>query len=181
MDNWKEEICTEMWKIIRSHNSNRTERIEAAKVICAVNGVLLPDVDERYLSATASVKLRRAKAALVESMLFDGKLPKLRAEQDDTAVSEPIAAPIKPAVKTPAPTVPAKQLNYFEQQAIEKERAEAEQAEPDPLEVLGEQEAQARAVPAPISEPIPAPKPRDTGEPFNQDPDPSSSKLSPLC
>jgi len=30
VDNWKEEICTEMWRIIRSHNnSGRTERIEA--------------------------------------------------------------------------------------------------------------------------------------------------------
>ena len=130
VDNWKKEICTAMWRIIRSHNSDRIERKEAAKVICAINGVLLPDVDEGHLSATASVKLRRAKAALVESILADGKLPKLRAERDDPAVSEPIAAPDQANRQDSCSDRSCQAVELFRTAGHRTERVKAEQAEP---------------------------------------------------
>jgi hypothetical protein len=132
--NWKETVSTEMLKMLTNRNANRYERIEAAKLLCALNGVLLPDVDERYLTATASIKLRRAKASLVEPMLVDGKLPKIKANQDGTDNDSPGPAP---TAKTAPPTPnAAKPLSYFERQDLESKTAA--QAEPDLYQQAGE-------------------------------------------
>lgn len=58
-----------MFTIVEDPRASRIEKIEAAKVIAAIAGVLLPDTSEGLLSTRQAVELRQAKAAIVEKML----------------------------------------------------------------------------------------------------------------
>jgi hypothetical protein len=58
-----------MYAIVEDVRASRIERIEAAKVIAAVSGVLLPDTSEEFLSTRAAVQLRQAKEAIVQKMV----------------------------------------------------------------------------------------------------------------
>jgi LPS O-antigen subunit length determinant protein (WzzB/FepE family) len=57
-----------MYAVIHDPRSNRIEKIEAAKVIAACSGVLLPDTSEALLSTRQAVELRQARAAIAEKM-----------------------------------------------------------------------------------------------------------------
>lgn len=58
-----------MAAILADPRSNRIERIEAAKVILSCHGVLLPDVDESFLSVRQLTQLRAWKRQTVEKVL----------------------------------------------------------------------------------------------------------------
>jgi hypothetical protein len=57
------------WEIITDPKANRIERIEALKLIAAAKGLLLPDVNEQWLSVRQVAQLRRIKQQLVEKVL----------------------------------------------------------------------------------------------------------------
>lgn len=57
------------WSIVLHPKANRIEMLEGLKLVCAVRGILLPEVSERFLSTQQAVQLRQAKAALVEKAL----------------------------------------------------------------------------------------------------------------
>lgn len=57
------------WQIATDPRASRIERIEALKLVCAAKGILLPELDERFLSVKQITQLRRAKQALVEKAL----------------------------------------------------------------------------------------------------------------
>ena len=57
-----------MFGIVEDQRSRRIEKIEAAKVIAACSGVLLPDTSEAVLTTVQAVQLRAAKQAIVERM-----------------------------------------------------------------------------------------------------------------
>ncbi len=58
-----------MYAIVEDPRASRIEKIEAAKVIAAIAGVLLPDTSEEFLSTRQAVQLRQAKEAIVTKML----------------------------------------------------------------------------------------------------------------
>jgi hypothetical protein len=58
-----------MYSIVEDPRASRIEKIEAAKVIAAIAGVLLPDTSEGLLSTRQAVALRQAKKTIVEKML----------------------------------------------------------------------------------------------------------------
>jgi hypothetical protein len=57
------------WEIITDPKANRIERIEGLKLIAAAKGLLLPDVNEQWLSVKQVAQLRRIKQELVEKAL----------------------------------------------------------------------------------------------------------------
>lgn len=57
------------WEIVTDPKANRIERIEALKLIAAAKGLLLPDVNEQWLSVRQVAQLRRIKQQLVEQAL----------------------------------------------------------------------------------------------------------------
>lgn len=62
-------IAYEAWRIVTDPPANRIERIEALKILCACKGLLLPDVNEQWLSVRQVAQLRRIKQELVEKAL----------------------------------------------------------------------------------------------------------------
>jgi hypothetical protein len=64
-----QKIREEAWRIVLEPRASRVERLEALKLIAACKGVLLPDIDERWLSAKQVCQLREAKRALLEKAL----------------------------------------------------------------------------------------------------------------
>ena len=59
----------EMFKIVEDPRTSAAAKIEAAKVIAACAGVLLPDTSEAFLSTKQAVQLRQARQAIAERML----------------------------------------------------------------------------------------------------------------
>jgi hypothetical protein len=57
-----------MFVVIEDVRASRIEKIEAAKVIAACSGILLPDTSETFLSTRQVVELRAARQAIVEKM-----------------------------------------------------------------------------------------------------------------
>lgn len=57
------------WSIIAHPHASRLEKIEALKLIAACKGVLLPDINEQFLTAKQVAQLRIAKRTLVEKAL----------------------------------------------------------------------------------------------------------------
>lgn len=62
-------IADEAWKIVSDPRSNRIERLEALKLIAATRGLLIPELDERWLTVRQVAELRRIKQQLVEKAL----------------------------------------------------------------------------------------------------------------
>jgi hypothetical protein len=62
-------ISYEAWRIVTDERSNKIERIEALKLIAACKGLLLPDINEQWLSVRQVAQLRRIKQELVEKAL----------------------------------------------------------------------------------------------------------------
>jgi hypothetical protein len=62
-------LADEVWKIVLDPKSSRIERIESAKIIAACKGVLLPCMDEQFLSVRQIIQLRRIKEELTEKAL----------------------------------------------------------------------------------------------------------------
>jgi hypothetical protein len=62
-------LADEVWKVVLDPRANRIERIEAAKLIAACKGVLLPCMDEQFLSVRQITQLRRIKEELTEKAL----------------------------------------------------------------------------------------------------------------
>lgn len=58
-----------MYAIVEDPRASRIEKIEAAKVVAACAGVLLPDTSEGLLSTRSAIALRQAKAAIVDKMV----------------------------------------------------------------------------------------------------------------
>jgi hypothetical protein len=63
------QIAEAAWNIVRDPRSSRIERLEGLKLIAGCKGVLLPDVDERWLTVRQVTQLRRIKQELVERVL----------------------------------------------------------------------------------------------------------------
>jgi hypothetical protein len=57
-----------MYSIIANPRASRIEAIEAAKVIAACSGVLLPDTNEALLSTRQAVELRAARAEIADKI-----------------------------------------------------------------------------------------------------------------
>ena len=57
-----------MLAIVEDPRASRIEKIEAAKVIAACSGILLPDTSEALLSTRQAVELRAARQAIAEKM-----------------------------------------------------------------------------------------------------------------
>ena len=62
-------IADEAWKIVLDARSARIEEIEALKLIAAARGVLLPDINEQWLTVRQVCQLRKARQELVEKAL----------------------------------------------------------------------------------------------------------------
>lgn len=62
-------IRSEAWAIVTHPAAKRFEKIEALKLICATKGVLVPDLDERFLTVKQVLQLRTAKSRIVENAL----------------------------------------------------------------------------------------------------------------
>ena len=62
-------IAAEAWSIVADPRASRIEKLEGLKLIAASRGVLLPDVDERWLTVRQVCQLRQAKQALLEKVL----------------------------------------------------------------------------------------------------------------
>jgi hypothetical protein len=69
MKNELRRLADEIWKVVLDTRASRIEKLEAAKVICACKGVLIPEVNEEWLSAKQIVQLRRLKHELVQKAL----------------------------------------------------------------------------------------------------------------
>jgi hypothetical protein len=62
-------IADEAWKIVTDARASRMEKLEGLKLIAATKGVLLPDIDERWLTVRQVCQLRMAKKTLLEKAL----------------------------------------------------------------------------------------------------------------
>ncbi|HZQ90368.1 MAG TPA: hypothetical protein VFA60_01090 [Terriglobales bacterium] len=62
-------IADEAWKIVLDTRSTRIEKLEALKLIAACKGVLLAELDERWLTVKQVCQLRQAKQQIVERVL----------------------------------------------------------------------------------------------------------------
>jgi hypothetical protein len=62
-------IRSEAWGIVAHPAAKRFEKIEALKLICATKGILIPDLDERFLTVKQALQLRQAKSRIVETAL----------------------------------------------------------------------------------------------------------------
>ena len=62
-------IAEHAWLIVLDPRSSRIERLEALKLIAGCKGVLLPDINEQWLSVRQVTQLRRIKQELVERVL----------------------------------------------------------------------------------------------------------------
>lgn len=62
-------IADEAWKIVSDPRANRIERLESLKLIAATRGLLIPELDERWLTVRQVAELRRIKQQLVEKVL----------------------------------------------------------------------------------------------------------------
>src|SRR6478735_6826934 len=57
------------WAIIADPRSNRIEKLISLSLIASAKGMLLPTLDERFLSVRQVCQLRRIQQALVERVL----------------------------------------------------------------------------------------------------------------
>ena len=62
-------IRSEAWAIVTHPAAKRFEKIEALKLICATKGILVPDLDERFLTVRQALQLRQAKSRVLENAL----------------------------------------------------------------------------------------------------------------
>jgi hypothetical protein len=62
-------IAEEAWKIALDPRASRVEKLEGLKLIAATKGILLPDIDERWLTVRQVCQLRNAKQRLLEKAL----------------------------------------------------------------------------------------------------------------
>ena len=62
-------IAEEAWKIVTDPRANRIERLEALKLIAATRGLLIPELDERWLTVRQVAEMRRIKRDLIEKVL----------------------------------------------------------------------------------------------------------------
>ena len=62
-------LKNEMFKIVEDPRTSVFAKIEAAKVIAACAGILLPDTSEAFLSTRQAVELRQARQTIAERML----------------------------------------------------------------------------------------------------------------
>lgn len=62
-------MADEAWKIALDTRASRIEKLEALKLVAAAKGVLLPELDERWLTVRQVTQLRQAKQQLVEKVL----------------------------------------------------------------------------------------------------------------
>ena len=58
-----------MSAILNDPKATRVEKIEAAKVLAACQGVLLPELSEKILNVKQVLRLREAKQKIVEQVL----------------------------------------------------------------------------------------------------------------
>ena len=63
------QLKTEMFRIVTDPRSSAMAKIEAAKVIAACAGILLPDTSEAFLSTRQAIELRQARKAVADRML----------------------------------------------------------------------------------------------------------------
>lgn len=62
-------VAEEAWKIVLDTRSSRIEKLEGLKLIAACKGVLLPALDEQWLTVRQVCQLRQARQELVEKAL----------------------------------------------------------------------------------------------------------------
>jgi hypothetical protein len=69
MKNEIRRIADAAWQIVIDPKANRIERLEALKLVAACKGILLPELNENFLSVRQVLQLRRAKQQIVERVL----------------------------------------------------------------------------------------------------------------
>src|SRR5579862_7275812 len=69
MKNELRRIADAAWQIALDAKASRIEKLEALKLVAAAKGVLLPELDERWLTVRQVTQLRQAKQQLVERVL----------------------------------------------------------------------------------------------------------------
>jgi hypothetical protein len=69
MKNELRRIADIAWQIALDTRSNRIEKLEALKLVAAAKGVLLPDINEQWLTVRQVCQLRKAKQTMVEKVL----------------------------------------------------------------------------------------------------------------
>src|SRR5262245_16608167 len=57
------------WQIVADPRANRIERLDALKLVAGCKGVLLPDINEKWLTVRQVTQLRRIRQDLVEKAL----------------------------------------------------------------------------------------------------------------
>ena len=62
-------IADAAWQIVSDPRANRIERLEGLKLIAATRGLLIPELDERWLTVRQVAELRRIKRDLIEKIL----------------------------------------------------------------------------------------------------------------
>lgn len=62
-------ISAAAWEVADDRRTNRIERLEALRILCACRGLIVGDVDEKWLSAKQVVQLRDIRRRLVEKVL----------------------------------------------------------------------------------------------------------------
>ena len=83
-------IADAMLKIVLNPRATRWEKIESAKLVAACNGVLLPDINEEWLTTKQAVEFRRAKQDLLDKGLIR-KAGRKRQNQRAARKTEPSA------------------------------------------------------------------------------------------
>jgi hypothetical protein len=69
MNNELRRMADSAWKIALDPKSSRIEKLEALKLVAAARGILLPDLNEKWLTVRQVCQLRTAKKELVEKAL----------------------------------------------------------------------------------------------------------------
>jgi hypothetical protein len=64
-----QQVVESAWAIVLHPKSNRIEKLEGLKLVCAARGILLPEISERWLSTQQAVQLRQAKQELIDKAL----------------------------------------------------------------------------------------------------------------
>src|SRR5579884_992074 len=62
-------IAEQAWQIALNTKSSRWEKLTALTILCGCKGILLPNLDERFLSVRQVTQLRRVQEQLVGKAL----------------------------------------------------------------------------------------------------------------
>lgn len=115
-------IADAMLKIVLNPRATRWEKIESAKLVAACNGVLLPDLNEEWLTTKQAVEFRRAKQDLLDKELIR-KTARKRQNQRAAGKTEPSAQRTSVPISEPTAEGEFTMKNFFpEDPTLEPEK-----------------------------------------------------------